>query len=126
MDMNSVHSSQVPSAPVLSPVVPASAPDPKPETLVKQNEKAQTPNRVDTVELSKESQTAAAARDLIVERTQNMARGSRAYHDETVNRFVIEVVNSNNEVILQIPMEEALENARHFRKLTGMMFDQQV
>ena len=123
MDVNTVHSSQAPSAAVASPVVPASAPDLKTEHSSKQEVTVREPIRTDTVELSKESQVAAATKDLIVEHNQNSPRGSRAYHDETVNRFVIEVVNSDSEVIRQIPMEDALESARRFQKLTGEMFN---
>ena len=84
------------------------------------------PVRTGSVELSKESQVVATLQELIVKRSQNSPRGSRAYHDETTNRFVVKVVNSNNEVIHQIPMEEALEHARRFRKFTGMIFDQKT
>lgn len=124
MDMKSVQNSQVTSAPVPSPVVPASAPAPSPRPATKQNEPAQQPVRTDSVELSKESQVAATMQELIVQHDQNSARGSRAYHDDTVNRFVIEMVNSDNEVIRQIPMEDALEHARRFRKFTGLVFNQ--
>ncbi len=126
MDVKTVQTKQVASNPVPSPVVLASAPVSKPEPPTKQKEPVPPPVRTDSVELSKESQVVAALQELIVEHSQNSARGSRAYHDETTNRFVVEVVNSNNEVIRQIPMEEALEHARRFRKFTGMIFDQET
>lgn len=124
MDVNTLNSSKVPAVTVLSPVVPASTPVSKTEPPGKQA--VRQPIRTDSVELSKESQVASKAKELIVERNQNKPRGSRAYHDETTNRFVVEVLNSNNEVIRQIPLEETLESARRFQKLIGLLFNQQA
>ena len=121
MDVNTLHSTKVPAVNVPSPVVPASAP--VSETDAPSNPVAV---RTDSVELSKESQVASATKELIVERNQNKPRGSRTYRDETTNRFVVEVLNSNNEVIRQIPLEETLESARRFKKLTGLIFNQEA
>lgn len=123
MDVNIINRSKVPATAVRSPVVPASAPVSDAEPPPKQ-EPVREPIRTDSVELSKESQVASTAKDLVVKHTQSGASGSRAYHDKTTNRFVIEVVNSNNEVIRQIPLEDTLESARLFRKFTGMIFNQ--
>ena len=125
MDVNATNSSKVPAMSVRKPVVPASAPTSEPEPTSKK-EPVRIEKRTDSVELSKESQVATTAKKLIVEHGQNKPRGSRAYHDETTNRFVIEVVNGNNEVIRQIPLEEALESARRFKQLTGMIFNHEV
>lgn len=124
MDVNTLNSSKVPAVTVLSPVVPASTPVSKTEPPGKQV--VRQPIRTDSVELSKESQVASKAKESIVEYNQNKPRGSRAYHDETTNRFVVEVLNSNNEVIRQIPLEETLESARRFQKLIGLLFNQQA
>lgn len=125
MDVNITNNGKVPAISVGSPVVPASAPvseteQPSKKVVVRQ------PVRTDSVELSKESQAASTSKELIAEINQNRPRGSRAYHDETTNRFVIEVVNSNNEVIRQIPLEEALESARRFKILTGLIFNREA
>jgi uncharacterized FlaG/YvyC family protein len=125
MDVNITNSSKVPATSVRSPVVPASAPVSESEPTSKK-EPVRQAIRTDNVELSKESQVASTAKELIVEHNQNRARGSRAYHDETTNRFVTEVVNSNNEVIRQIPIEDALESARRFKKITGLIFNQEA
>jgi uncharacterized FlaG/YvyC family protein len=126
MDVNALHSNRGSSATVASPVVPASTPVSNAERSI-----IQVPDkpvvREDRVELSKESQVAAAANALVLEQhALSIANGSRTYHDKSTNRFVVEVVNSNNEVIRQIPLEETLESTRRFRKLTGLIFNQEA
>ncbi|MCH7910188.1 MAG: flagellar protein FlaG, partial [Candidatus Hydrogenedentes bacterium] len=45
---------------------------------------------------------------------------------EATDQFVVEIVNAKNEVIRQIPLEEALRLDVLFRKITGIIFDQKV
>jgi len=46
--------------------------------------------------------------------------------DKESHRVVAQLLNENNEVIRQIPPEEALEIAARFRRLQGMLFDERT
>jgi uncharacterized FlaG/YvyC family protein len=52
--------------------------------------------------------------------------GTRLRVDETSQRVVAQIVDQNNEVIKQIPPEEALKIAARFREVLGKLFDQKV
>ena len=52
------------------------------------------------------------------------ATGCTGSTDEATDQFVVEIVNANNEVIRQIPQEEALRLDVLFKKITGIIFDQ--
>ena len=54
------------------------------------------------------------------------ASRSRIRVDEASNRFIAQVVNENNEVIKQYPPEAILQFTARFRKLQGLLFDEQV
>lgn len=65
--------------------------------------------------------------DSIVSRSRdNIRSGSRVHVDQATDRFVVEIVNAKNEVIRQIPPEEALRLNVLFQKITGIIFDQKV
>ena len=49
--------------------------------------------------------------------------GVRLYIDEGTNRIVAEIVDKNNEVVRQLPPEEALRIAARFREIIGLIFD---
>ena len=52
--------------------------------------------------------------------------GTRLRVDESSRRVVAQIVDQNNEVIKQIPPEEALKIAARFREICGKLFDQKV
>lgn len=54
------------------------------------------------------------------------ASRSRIRVDEASNRYIAQVVNENNEVIKQYPPEAILEFTARFRKLQGLLFDEQA
>ena len=97
------------------PVAPPSAPVRVP-----------APQPPDPVELD-DDRTAQMAVEPIVSKSRDKVRtGSRIHVDEATDQFVVEIVNAKNEVIRQIPLEEALRLDVLFRKITGIIFDQKV
>jgi uncharacterized FlaG/YvyC family protein len=52
--------------------------------------------------------------------------GTRLRIDEASKQIVAQIVNKNNEVIKQIPPEEALKIAARFREICGKLFDEKV
>jgi uncharacterized FlaG/YvyC family protein len=52
--------------------------------------------------------------------------GTRLRVDEASKQIVAQIMNQNNEVIKQIPPEEALKIAARFREICGKLFDQKV
>jgi len=52
--------------------------------------------------------------------------GTRLRVDQASKRIVAQIMNQNNEVIKQIPPEEALKIAARFREICGKLFDQKV
>ena len=110
MDINGLTRPQVQSPPTPRP---ASVPLPKP----------QTPDIVETNDV----QPTQAAVDAIVSHNESKVRsGSRIRVDEATNQVVVEIVNSENEVIRQIPLEEALRLDVLFKRITGIIFDQEA
>lgn len=79
----------------------------------------------DVVEVSNEGQAPAAPKALAVLQ-DNIGSGSRIHLDRATDRLVVEIVNANNEVIRQLPPEEALRIAARFRQITGLIFDRQA
>ncbi|MCH7909297.1 MAG: flagellar protein FlaG [Candidatus Hydrogenedentes bacterium] len=49
--------------------------------------------------------------------------GIRLHIDEGTNQIVAEILNRDNEVIRQLPPEEALRIAARFREIIGLIFD---
>ena len=45
------------------------------------------------------------------------------HFDEATNQIVAEILNRDNEVIRQLPPEEALRIAARFREIIGLIFD---
>lgn len=56
----------------------------------------------------------------------SQSTGRRMRIDKESHRVVAQLLNENNEVIRQIPPEEALEIAARFRRLQGMLFDERT
>ena len=52
--------------------------------------------------------------------------GTRLLVDEASKRIVAQIMNQNNEVMKQIPPEEALRIAARISKICGNLFDQKV
>ena len=52
--------------------------------------------------------------------------GTRLRIDEASKQIVAQIVNKNNEVIKQIPPEEALKIAARFREVCGKLFNETV
>ena len=87
---------------------------------------APQPPRPAVVELDDDSTAQAAVKTIVSESRDKIRSGSRIHVDEATDRFVVEIVNSKNEVIRQIPLEEALRLEVLFQKITGLIFDEQV
>ncbi len=90
---------------------PASVPAPEPPDIVETSNARPSREAVDTV---------------IAQGQSKVRSGSRVHIDEETNQVVVEIVNSENEVIRQIPIEEALRLDILFKKITGLIFDQQA
>ena len=110
MDVNAVKNSEGSPQAVASPVVPTATPEPveKPEKTAPERPK------VDVVQLSQQSQVKATENPLVADNHQNIRSGTQVFHDNGTNRFVIKFMNESNEVIRQLPPEEALRIASRF------------
>ena len=84
------------------------------------------PKPPEPVDFGEDKPTQAAVKTIVSESRDKIRSGSRIHVDEATDQFVVEIVNSNNEVIRQIPLEEALRLEVLFQKVTGLIFDQQV
>ncbi len=96
-------------------VAPPSAPDRVP-----------APQPPDPVDLDDDRSAQVAIETIVSESRDKVRSGLRIHVDEATDRFVVEIVNAKNEVIRQIPPEEALRLKVLFRKITGIIFDQKV
>ena len=56
----------------------------------------------------------------------NNRRVGKIRVDEATDRIVVQILNSNNEVIKQIPPEQLLRAIARSRQVTGLIFDQQT
>lgn len=70
-----------------------------------------------------ESHTAEALQQ---RRRANTPSGVRLQVDETVDRVIAQILNEDNEVIKQIPPEEAVRYFARFREITGLIFDLEI
>ena len=84
------------------------------------------PKPPDPVELDDNRTAQAAVKTIISESRDKVRSGSRIHVDEATDQFVVEIVNSKNEVIRQIPLEEALRLEVLFQQITGILFDQKI
>lgn len=80
----------------------------------------------DVVELSSAGVSSAAESAIVARSRENIGSGSRVYRDEATAQYVIQIVNDSNEVIRQLPPEEALRIAQRFREITGILFDERA
>lgn len=120
MDVNALKTIDGFSSTVASPAVPITAPDP---ARTQTNQDTERIKR-DIVEFTNDGQVDAAESPLVANSNENIRSGSHVFHDETTNQFVVQIVNESNEVIRQLPTEEALRIAGRFRQVTGLIFDQ--
>lgn len=84
---------------------------------------------VDTVEFSQNAENRQPSPTIEVlqqRRLANTPSGVRLQVNETVDRVIAEIVNENNEVIKQIPPEEAVRLFARFREVTGLIFDLEI
>ncbi len=84
------------------------------------------PQPPDPVEIDDDRTAQVAVETIVSESRDKVRTGSRIHVDEATDQFVVEIVNAKNEVIRQIPLEEALRLDVLFRKITGIIFDQKV
>lgn len=96
---------------ITPPSAPARVPAPKPPG---------------PVELDDNTTAQAAVKTIISVNRDKVGSGSRVHVDKATDQFVVEIVNSKNEVIRQIPLEEALRLEVLFQQITGIIFDQKV
>ena len=61
-----------------------------------------------------------------VEQEISTVSGVRLHVDAETNRIIAQIVDENDEVVRQIPPEEALRIAAQTRELLGMLFDKTV
>lgn len=118
MDLNAIVPKGAAPSVVASPVVPGSR-TPKPQPVAESSKQ-------DVVVLSNEKRVKATDTELVANSTRNISNGSRVYHDDAANRYIIQIVNENNEVIRQVPQEELLKSAERLREITGLIFDKSV
>ena len=78
----------------------------------------------DPVEIGHDRPAQLAVDPIVSRSRDNVRSGSRVHVDQATDRFVVEIVNAKNEVIRQIPPEEALRLNVLFQKITGIIFDQ--
>lgn len=100
--------------PDASPVVrpPGSSPEPSPSADAQAIAQTVTAERGNP-----------ALERLEQQRLANTPSGIRIRVDEPTRQFVAQILNEAQEVIKQIPPEEALEAAARFRVVTGLLFD---
>ncbi len=94
--------------------------------------------RLSSAQLAAKAEAAKAKADRQVEEQANRAAEARAREseapvsrsrirvDKASNRFIAQVVNENNEVIKQYPPEAILKFTARFKKLQGLLFDEQA
>lgn len=115
MDVNTTGLAVRPPADA-SPVVRAPAPRTSP---------APEPARPDTDTLTDTPDSATLER-LRQRSRANTASGVRLQVNETVDRVIAQIVNDSNEVIKQIPPEDAVRAFTRFREVTGLIFDLEI
>ena len=117
MDVNAVQNPKGSSSGVASPVVSP------PANLSPEQKRVAEKIQHDVAEFTKGGQARAAVDALAANLSRNIPSGSKASYDTTTDQFVVQVVNANNEVIRQLPPEEALRIAARFEQITGLLFD---
>ena len=80
----------------------------------------------DVVILRSEEQVQPARDNLAQKRAQITRGGTRMRLDSATDQVVVQRLNQSDEVIRQLPPEEALRIAARFREITGLIFDQDV
>lgn len=96
------------------PASPAGAPAARPQ-----------PEVVDRVDIASRVNTGAESA-LGAPDPGDIRSGTRFRIDDATERIVVQILNANNEVIRQLPPEEALRIAARFREVTGLLFDRQI
>ncbi|MBI2433523.1 MAG: flagellar protein FlaG [Candidatus Hydrogenedentes bacterium] len=71
-----------------------------------------------------EEQVQRAVRDAS-EPPRILSAPSRLRIDESTGRFVVQILDENDQVVRQIPPEELLRIAQRFKQLQGLLFDEQ-
>jgi uncharacterized FlaG/YvyC family protein len=122
MDVNIVNHSEGSSQAVDSPVVPSAKPESAKPRKIPLAERAKN----DTVEFSYEPKVKATESPLVANSGRNIRSSSQVFHDDGTNQFVVRVMNESNEMIRQLPPEEALRIASRFKQVTGLLFDQVI
>jgi uncharacterized FlaG/YvyC family protein len=64
--------------------------------------------------------------DIIEEDAGNKRAGTRLHIDKASKRIIAQIINQNNEVIKQIPPEDALKIAARFIEINGKIFDLKI
>lgn len=106
--------------PNLSVVNRSPSPGPENEAAVPQAPDSSGP-QVQVVPRTNPAADALAARQSAIS-----ASGVRIRVDETTHQVITQILNESNEVIRQLPPEDALKIAARFRQITGLIFDLNV
>lgn len=88
--------------------------------------RAPTTDSLDIPGLTQAESAQVAVQTADIRSSQSAPNGLRLRIEESTNRVIAEIVNENNEVIKQLPPEEALRAAARFREAVGLIFDQQI
>jgi hypothetical protein len=118
MDVNGVTQEAAAPSPVVrarAPAAPGAGGPPAAETPARAAATLHAEERAPSVDDALARQRAEVTRD-----------GIRLRLDEATRRVIAQIVNANNEVIKQIPPEEALKFAARFRQVVGLIFDRQI
>jgi hypothetical protein len=105
-----------------SPVV--HAPIPVPPSAPKGTEAA-APTR-DTTTPRGEGGTHVASDLFAADSAASTRHGTRFRLTDPPRRLIAQIVDANNEVIKEIPPKEILKIAARFRRLVGLLFDEQA
>ena len=108
------------------PAASRAAPAPRPELRTASGAQAFTPMPGNVGELGSKEHVQAAIDGLIARLDKNVRTGSRIRVDDATDRFVVQILNADNEVIRQIPPEDVLRVLARFRQITGILFDQRI
>ena len=114
-----------PAAQELARLTAARVPRPEPAAPQVRPEGAPPP---ELVQRPAEPVVAAApeAPEPLVDSSTIQAARPRLRVDKDTSRVIAQIVNESNEVIKQIPPQEALELAARFRKVTALIFDERA
>lgn len=119
MEMNTIRLAAQPPAGASSVV---RTPAPKPA----RTRELPAPEAVEPTHLLDSKAASAAIEQFRERRLANTPSGVRLQVNASVDRVIAQIVNESNEVIKQIPPEDAVRAFARFREVTGLIFDLEI